>query len=123
MINQNSPPNLLINVIQKIYNSFNSVISNRIMRLDFYFSLLFLCSIYIIIFITSSLTPFVMHWKCLSLSVYAQFVSTNVSIKFYFSYKLKLLVQLFSFWRLKNSDAALMYPKLSNIFPVIQTMQ
>ena len=30
MINQDSPPNLLINVIQKVYNSFNSVISNSI---------------------------------------------------------------------------------------------
>ena len=30
MINQNSPPNLLINVIQKKYNSFNGVISNKI---------------------------------------------------------------------------------------------
>ena len=30
MINQNSPPNSLINVIQKIYNSFNGVISNII---------------------------------------------------------------------------------------------
>ena len=28
MINQNSPPNSLINVIQKIYNLFNGVISN-----------------------------------------------------------------------------------------------
>ena len=30
MINPNSPPNSLINVIQKIYNSFNGVISNII---------------------------------------------------------------------------------------------
>ena len=30
MINQNSPPNSLINVIQKIYNSFNGVISNNV---------------------------------------------------------------------------------------------
>ena len=31
MINQNSPPNSLINVIQKKYNSFNGVISNKIL--------------------------------------------------------------------------------------------
>ena len=32
MINQNLPPNSMINVIQKIYNSLNSVISNKILK-------------------------------------------------------------------------------------------
>ena len=38
MINQNSPPNLLINVIQKKYNSFNGVISNKINKVTTYFN-------------------------------------------------------------------------------------